>query len=232
MENQQRTITPKIILQLILVVIVVPLLPMLISGRWNWWEAWIYASSLILVFVISRGMVAQRHPDLLKERATSMKQENAKSWDKILAPSVALGIAVIPLVAGLDELYGWSPAFSLPVKIVSVFAIVLGYVIGTYAMVENRFFSGLVRIQADRGHHVVSTGPYAWVRHPGYAGTLLSYWASPLLLDTYWGLIPAGILTVLLVIRTRLEDQTLQDELEGYRDYAKQVRYRLIPGIW
>ena len=232
--NQQaeKAFTPKRIVQLVLVLILIPLLPMLISGDWNWWEAWFFAISYFLVFVLSRVMVSKRHPDLLAERAHSMKRDNAKSWDKILAPAVALGIVLIPLVAGLDALYDWSPSFSLSVKLIAIVLILSGYVIGTYAMLENRFFSGLVRIQEDRGHKVVSTGPYAWVRHPGYSGTLLSYLASPFLLDTYWGLLAAGLLATILVIRTSLEDRTLQEELDGYAVYAKKVRYRLIPGIW
>ena len=86
--------------------------------------------------------------------------------------------------------------------------------------------------QTERGHHVVTGGPYRWMRHPGYAGALLGYMATPIFLDSYWAFIPALFLTVVLVIRTHLEDKTLQDELEGYREYAKRVHYRLLPGVW
>jgi len=115
---------------------------------------------------------------------------------------------------------------------VSLVIIVAGYALGAYALIENRFFSGMVRIQADRGHQVVSSGPYRWVRHPGYAGALLSYLATPLLLDSWWATLPAAFLIVVLVIRTDLEDRALQAELEGYHDYAGRVRYRLLPGVW
>ena len=97
---------------------------------------------------------------------------------------------------------------------------------------ENRFFSGMVRIQTERGHHVVSSGPYGWIRHPGYAGALLTYLATPFFLDSRWALLPAMFITIVLIIRTSLEDQTLQNELEGYRAYAERVRYRLMPGVW
>jgi protein-S-isoprenylcysteine O-methyltransferase Ste14 len=90
----------------------------------------------------------------------------------------------------------------------------------------------MVRIQTDRDHRVVSTGPYRWMRHPGYAGSLLAYLATPLFLDSRWAFLPAVLITVVLVIRTNLEDQTLQDELGGYREYAGRVRYRLLPGVW
>jgi protein-S-isoprenylcysteine O-methyltransferase Ste14 len=213
-------------------VVVIPFLPLLISSRWDWWEAWVYAIICILGFAISRVLAARRHPDLLAERARFMQHENAKPWDKLMAPLVGLGGGLVPLVAGLDVLFDWSPTFSLPVKIVSLVIILAGYALGSYALIENRFFSGMVRIQTDRGHQVVSSGPYRWMRHPGYAGALLTYLATPLFLDSRWAFLPAVFFTILLVIRTGLEDRVLQDELEGYRDYARRVRYRLLPGVW
>jgi protein-S-isoprenylcysteine O-methyltransferase Ste14 len=213
-------------------IVVVPLLPLLISRRWDWWEAWVYGLVAVLGFAISRVLAARRHPDLLVERSRFMRTEDAKSWDKLLAPLVGLGGGLIPLVAGLDELFGWSPTFSLPVKIVSLAVILAGYVLASYALIENRFFSGMVRIQTDRGHQVVSGGPYRWVRHPGYAGGLLTYLATPFFLDAAWALLPAIFITIVLVIRTALEDRTLQAELPGYKDFATRTRYRLLPGIW
>jgi protein-S-isoprenylcysteine O-methyltransferase Ste14 len=112
-------------------------------------------------------LAARRHPDLLAERARFLRQEDAKTWDKYLAPIVGLGSGLILIVVGLDALYGWSTPFSLPVKILALFAILAGYALGTLALMENRFFSGMVRIQTERGHHVVSSGPYGWIRHPG-----------------------------------------------------------------
>jgi protein-S-isoprenylcysteine O-methyltransferase Ste14 len=97
---------------------------------------------------------------------------------------------------------------------------------------ENRFFSGTVRLQPERGQRVVSSGPYRWIRHPGYAGGLLVYLATPIFLDSIWACLPAILLTALLVLRTALEDRFLQDELAGYREYAGRVRYRLVPGVW
>jgi protein-S-isoprenylcysteine O-methyltransferase Ste14 len=96
----------------------------------------------------------------------------------------------------------------------------------------NRFFSGMVRLQTDRGHHVISGGPYRWVRHPGYLGALLTYAAVPFLMDSWWTLIPAFLSFLVIVIRTRLEDDFLQKSLDGYKDFTQKVRYRLFPGIW
>jgi protein-S-isoprenylcysteine O-methyltransferase Ste14 len=140
MSDRQPTITPRVIVQVLLFVVVVPFLPLLISWRWDWWQAW--------------------------------------------------------------------------------------------ALIENPFFSGMVRIQQERHHRVVSSGPYGWVRHPGYAGALLTYVATPLFLDALWASVPVALLAIALVIRTHLEDQTLQEQLAGYQDYAQQVRHRLLPGIW
>jgi protein-S-isoprenylcysteine O-methyltransferase Ste14 len=217
---------------MLIFIVVVPLLPLLISWRWDWWQAWAFAIVCILGFAISRALAARRHPDLLAERARFLQHENAKAWDKVLAPLVGLGGGLIPLVVGLDARFGWSTMFSPPAHITSLAIILAGYALGSYALVENRFFSGMVRIQSDRGHRVVSTGPYRWIRHPGYAGALLTYLATPVFLDSHWAFLPVVLLTVTLVIRTHLEDRALCEELIGYRDYARQVRYRLIPGVW
>lgn len=232
MNRQQRVITKRIFAQYLVAVVVIPIQPILISGRWGWWEAWVFAIIYILGFAISRMLAERRHPGLLAERACLLKHEDTKHWDKVLAPLVLLGIALIPMVAGLDALVGWSLTFSVPLKILALIIIIAGYILGSYALIENRFFSVAVRLQTDRGHQVVSSGPYRWMRHPGYAGALWSNLAVPLFLDSKWAFLPAAFLTIVLVIRTRLEDKTLLDELSGYRDYARQVRFRLLPGLW
>lgn len=117
-------------------------------------------------------------------------------------------------------------------NLLALTGIVLGYGFSSWALVENRFFSGTVRIQTERGHHVVSIGPYRMMRHPGYAGGLLGYVFIPILLDSLWAFIPAILLAIVMVTRTALEDNILQAELPGYKEYAQQTRYRLLPGIW
>jgi len=232
MKDQQRTITPRVIVQLLFFVVFIPFLPLLISQHWDWWEAWIYAIISILSFAISRVLAARRHPDIIAERARYMQHENAKAWDKQLALFLGLGGILVMVVAGLDDLFGWSPTYSLMLKILSLLILLAGYALSSYALIENRFFSGMVRLQTDRGHQVVSSGPYRRIRHPGYTGALLTYLATPLLLDSKWAFLPAVFITILMVIRTAMEDRFLQDELEGYRDYARRVQYRLLPGIW
>jgi protein-S-isoprenylcysteine O-methyltransferase Ste14 len=232
MRTGQKTLTPPVIIQLVLFIILIPFLPLLISWNWTWWEAWVYFIMYIIGFAASRILAARRHPDILAERARFMQHENTMSWDKILAPLSGIGGGLIPIIAGLDARFAWSPEFSLTIKIASLVIIIIGYLIGSYALIENRFFSGMVRIQTDRGHKVVSSGPYRWIRHPGYFGGLLTFLGSPVFLDSYWAILPAIFITIILVIRTKLEDDALQNQLEGYLDYTKRTRYRLIPKIW
>lgn len=234
MNNPKNTFTVRTIVQMLVFIVLVPFLPLLISFKWDWWQAWVYGLIGVLGFIVSRLLVNKYHPDLLAERAKMMRHDDAKSWDKVLARLVGLGGALIPLAAGLDVKYNWSKTeYSLSVELAALTFIVIGYVIGSWALLENRFFSGVVRIQTERGHHLVSTGPYAWVRHPGYAGALLTYFATPLLLDSPWTFVPVIFIAIVLIIRTSLEDRTLQEELPGYKEYATQkTKYRLLPGIW
>ncbi len=232
MPNRQKLITPGLIAQLALAPIVLSLSPMLVSGRWTWWEAWAYALLLLLTFVVSRVLAARRHPDLLAERARFAQHEDTKPWDRVVGSLVGIGVCLLPVVAGAEARLASSPPFSMMAKIVALLLIVGGYVLSSYALIENRFFSVVVRIQQDRGQHVVSSGPYRWVRHPGYAGGLLAYWATPVLLDSRWAFVATLVLTILLLARTALEDRTLQEELPGYREYTARVRFRLVPGVW
>jgi protein-S-isoprenylcysteine O-methyltransferase Ste14 len=229
---KQKKIPLRAIVLMLFFIVVIPLLPLMISCRWNWWEAWVYAGINILGFAVSRMLAARRNPDILAERARYLQHKDAKAFDKILSPLVGLGGGLIPITAGLDELLEWSGSFSPSLKIISLIFILAGYIIGSYALIENRYFSGMVRIQHDRDHHVITGGPYRWIRHPGYSGALLSYIFTPFLLDSWWIFLPVIFMVITLFIRTYLEDNTLKEELPGYSDYAKKVKYRLIPGVW
>jgi len=228
----RRVFSARVVVQLLIFLVLVPLLPLLISWRWSWWQAWVFAAVHVLGSIISRVLASRRHPDLIAERARLLQHEDAKSWDKAISAILVLGGASLPLVAGLDARFGWSPGFSLPLELTALAFILAGSVFSSWALVENRFFSGVVRIQTERGHSVVSTGPYRWVRHPGYAGGLVTYAALPLLLDSAWAFLPVLLLSSLLVVRTSLEDRTLRAELPGYAEYACRVRFRLLPGVW
>ena len=145
--------------------------------------------------------------------------------------ALSIGFPLV-IVAGLDHRYGWSPELPIWIILLGFILIMLGYAFAAWAMAENRFFSSVVRIQTERGHQVCDGGPYRIVRHPGYAGSILALPGIVLALSSAWTLIPAAAALIIAVIRTALEDQTLQEELPGYRDYAQRIRYRLLPGVY
>jgi len=171
-------------------------------------------------------------PELLLEERGSGK-EGRKRWDVILVSFYGIFTALVsPIVAGFDRRYGWSPVLPLWLQTVTLVIYILAWVLSIWAMACNKYFSKVLRIQAERGHTVVASGPYRYVRHPGYVGTILFNLGTPIILGSLWAIIPAWIGALLILLRTWLEDRTLQAELEGYQDYAERVRYRLIPGVW
>jgi len=198
------------------------------AGRLDWPMAWIYTGISIVDAILLLLVVS---PDLMRERAHP--KADAKAWDRVLARLTGpLGSTVILVVAGLDKRFGWSAQVPLAVQFVGLAAFVFGIGLMTWAMAVNNYFSLVVRIQKDRGHTVVTGGPYRYVRHPGYVGGIIFQLGTPLLLGSLWTLIPTGLIALLLVVRTALEDRTLLNELEGYREYVQQTRYRLLPGVW
>ena len=232
MESENKPSIIRIAIMLLLVMVFFPLLPMIISGRWNWWQAWVMGVLFMLSFIVSRAIAAKKTPDILKERANYATQGNTQAWDKWLSPIMAFGSVFILLAAGLDDRFNWSPDLSLGLELLGLALVVLGYTFGAYAFVENAFFSGTVRLQPERGQTVIKSGPYAWMRHPGYLGSLIASLGMPLLLDSLWAYVPMIIFGFFFVLRTHLEDRFLRENLAGYSDYAKEVRYRLFPGIW
>ena len=224
---------PRQWISLVFVYLFIPLVLLVCGGDFGWWQAWGYSLLIVAVGLGGRIWAEQRYPGLLAERQNMEKVQSAKAWDKVLAPLMALSVSFpLVIVAGLDHRFGWSPVFPLWLIVPGFLLISLGYAFASWALIENRFFSSVVRIQVDRGHVVCDSGPYRIVRHPGYAGNILPLLGIVLALSSMWTLIPAAVALIITVIRTVLEDQTLQDELPGYRDYARRVCYRLIPGIY
>lgn len=218
---------------MIVVYLSIPLALLVCGGDFGWWQAWIYSLLIAAAGIGGRIWAERRHPGLMAERQKPESIQSAKAWDKVLAPLMALNVGyLMVIVAGLDHRYGWSAGFPLWLNLSGFILISLGYAFATWALAENRFFSSVVRIQTDRGHEVCDTGPYRFVRHPGYAGNIPPLPGIVLALDSAWSLVPAAAALIITVIRTELEDRTLQDELPGYRDYAQRVRYRLIPWIY
>ena len=213
--------------------LLIPMVLCVTGGDFGWWQAWVFSLLLLVAGMGGRVLAERRHPGLLAERGRFDKSPDVKPWDRVLAPLMGVSLSY-PLffVAGLDHRLGWSPPLPAWLNILGLALSALGYGLAVWALVENRFFSSVVRIQTDRGHVVCDSGPYRVVRHPGYAGNLLPLPGIVLALGSAWTLIPATVALIVTVIRTALEDRTLQEELPGYRDYAQRVRYRLIPGIY
>jgi len=225
--------SPRQWIRLVVAYLLIPLVLLVCGGDFGWWQAWGYSLLIVAAGPGGRLWAERRHPGLMAERQNKEAAQSAKAWDKVLAPLMALSVSFpLVIVAGLDHRFGWSPEFPLWLIVLGFLLISLGYAFAAWALAENRFFSSVVRIQTDRGHVVCDSGPYRYVRHPGYAGNILPLFGIVLALGSVWTLIPAVVASLISVIRTVLEDQTLQEELPGYRDYAQHVRYRLIPGIY
>ncbi len=201
------------------------------AGRLNWIWGWIMLGAYLVLVGCMAWLLGRKHPDLIAER--SKLQKGTKKWDTGLAFLAATGIPIATLVvAGLDARFGWSHSLPTVARLAMLIPMALGQGFFIWAMVANKFFSATVRIQEDRNHSVATGGPYRYVRHPGYVGSIVWQLCIPLMLGSWWALIPAGLVVPVLGLRTALEDRTLQEELAGYKEYARQVRYRLLPGIW
>jgi len=201
------------------------------AGRLDWAMGWVLVGVYLAWTAATALAVIPTNPQMLAERTGP--KAGTKKWDMAIMGVVGVVELVKYVVVGLDMRYGWSPQMPLALQLVGVALVVLGYdVILVWAMATNAFFSQTVRIQKERGHTVVTGGPYRYVRHPGYVGSLLFQIGTPLMLGSVWAFIPSGLVMCLTIVRTALEDRTLQEELDGYRDYTTRVRYRLLPGVW
>jgi len=199
------------------------------SGRPGWVWAWLYLGYSILQILVNFIVMRRTNPELIAERAEGSKR--TQPWDRTIAViSVPLGLAIL-IIAALDERWAWSTV-PLWVNLVGAVLMVLGSSLSSWAMLTNAYFSTAIRIQQDRGHTVVTEGPYRIIRHPGYLGWAVAGLSTALLFGSLWALIPAGLILGPMIVRTALEDRTLQEGLEGYREYAQQVRYRLVPRVW
>jgi protein-S-isoprenylcysteine O-methyltransferase Ste14 len=202
----------------------------LAAGRLNWTWAWVYLGICLVSVAINGTFLLRTSPETIAERG---RPQETQDWDKVVGGLWALVLyLVLPLVAGLDVRSGWTRELSLAWNLAGAVVLAAGLGLGGWAMIANAYFSTAVRIQSDRGQTVCRSGPYRFVRHPGYVGFILQSLGTPLLLGSLWALIPGIVAAALMVIRTSFEDRMLQAELPGYREYTQQVRHRLLPGVW
>jgi protein-S-isoprenylcysteine O-methyltransferase Ste14 len=200
------------------------------AGRMDWWAGWALVALLGIWAATTAVVILRTNPDLLAERLAPRK--GVKKWDLAVMGLVGVLTLVRLVVAGLDLRFGWTGSFPPAVQVLALILCTLGYALVLWSTAANAYFSQTVRIQEERGHKVARGGPYRFVRHPAYAGTILFELFSPILLASWWALIPGGLNALLFILRTSLEDRTLQKELIGYADFTRQVRFRLLPGIW
>ncbi len=210
--------------------IVIALLLFGSAGDLSWWPAWAYVAILAASSFLPLCAPLGFDEGLLEERMS--KKPNAKHWDRYFIGLISVFTAAELIVPGLDHRFLWTKQQHVWIQLAGLALVVLGTAGLIWAMRTNRFFSAVIRIQTDRGHHVVSEGPYGIVRHPGYAFWSLRTVGVPLLFGSNWAFIVAGLFIAMFVVRTALEDRVLKEELPGYRGYAQRVRWKLVRGIW
>jgi len=225
-------LVPKLIIRTVIWIALLALLLFGAAGTARWPAGWLFlAETGGLGFAI--GLWLARHdPALLAERQSSAFQRGQKAWDKVfVAALIVLTVAWFVLMACDAVRFRWSlvPQW---LQGVGALLIALGMFIVHLTFRENTYAAPVVKIQTERGHRVISTGPYACVRHPMYAGMLLVFVGMPLLLGSWYGLAAAPVMAALIAVRAVLEERTLANELAGYREYTARVRYRLVPGLW
>lgn len=200
------------------------------AGHTDWAMGWgfiaIVAASQISIALI----LMMRNPELMGERDVS---KGKRDLDRILSGVMTLfGPISMCIVAGLNIRFGWFPQIPFALQITGIMLAVLGSMLTAWAMASNKFFYGVLRIAQEKGHIVCASGPYRYVRHPGYLGAILFDLATPWILNSAWAFIPAALTVCAVLARTALEDKALQNGLGGYKEYAQQVRHRLLPAVW
>jgi protein-S-isoprenylcysteine O-methyltransferase Ste14 len=210
--------------------VVLALLLFVGAGRLDWTWAWVYLGINLLTVLIGGTILLRSSPETIAERG---RPREMRDWDMIVTGLWSLfQYLLLPLVAALDVRFAWTREPGLAWHLAGAVVVALGLGLSAWAMQANAYFSTVVRIQKERGHTVCRSGPYRFVRHPGYLGYSLHSLGMAVLLGSWWALIPGVAAVAAMTTRTFLEDRTLHAELPGYPDYAAQVRYRLLPGVW
>jgi len=221
----------KLVLQTFIWFGVMGALLFLSAGTLHWPGAWVYLVAMVGLSLTLGVALARRDPGLMNERLSPPIQKDQTAADKVLLSILLFAIFGWQIFMGFDFRFGWS-AVPVWAQMFGALVLLVGIWICYLTMLENSFAAPVVKIQHERGQRVISTGPYSYVRHPMYAGAILFFAGTALLLGSWWGLVSVLIFTVLLAIRTFIEEKTLRTGLRGYDDYAAQVRYRLIPMVW
>jgi protein-S-isoprenylcysteine O-methyltransferase Ste14 len=202
------------------------------SWRFDWVMAWVYVGAFAVVLMVMVVYQELSNLELLEERSELAPRAGVQTWDVILSAVVRLSLLASYVVAGLDMRFGWKPEIPLAVQMAAFALGLLGVGLIVWAMAANRYAAVYARIQQERGHAIATTGPYRFVRHPFYVGTITFSLTVPVALGSPWALISGGLAALLFIVKTAAEDRMLREGLAGYREYAGRVRYRLLPGVW
>jgi protein-S-isoprenylcysteine O-methyltransferase Ste14 len=189
---------------------------------------WVWALLAVHATILMTGFTLM-DPSLGQERMRPGPGATDAHLRRILAVLLLVHLVVVGLDVGQ---FHWSGFIPVPVRVVALIVFAGGLAFGQWAMVVNRFFSSAIRLQTDRGHRVIDTGPYRLIRHPGYAGLLVSATAGGVVMGSWWSLVPLAPAAGVILRRLVMEDAFLHRELEGYATYARRVRYKLVPGLW
>lgn len=229
-EGKKKPSYLRIIIRAYLSVLLMTVAIFILAGRVDYWQGWLFAATHF-VFVVVLSIAFTHRKELIYERVRP--GPGVKWWDKIFFALYIPSVLSIIFIAALDAgRFHSSPALPVALYPLALALLLLSYSVVLWAMWTNKFFSSRVRIQTDRGHYVIDTGPYRYIRHPGYAAAIVMLLSMAVLLGSLWALIPACVTVIAVLIRTYLEDVTLPKELPGYSDYTKKTKSRLIPGVW
>jgi len=214
-------------IQVGLLMVITSVTLLLFSGNFKWIWAWVYIGIGVLILIVNSFMLPK---EVMAERGK--KKPDINKTDKLIISLNIIPTIGLIVIAGLDNRFLWTKEVSWASHIIGIILMFLGHFLFSWSMLANKYFSTVVRIQYDRDHTVSGSGPYQHIRHPGYVGYIIFTIATPLILGSFWALLPAALTSILLIIRTYYEDKTLIKELDGYKRYTKRVKYRLVPGIW
>jgi protein-S-isoprenylcysteine O-methyltransferase Ste14 len=200
------------------------------AGSVRWLAGWWYIGLYILMLAGASFVMLPTRREVVEERSKGTK--GGKAWDLYLTRLMIIPSFGLLIVSGLDERWGWTPPLQTWIRLLGVSFFLLGFMLVLWAMYTNKYFSQTVRIQTERGHTAVTSGPYRLVRHPGYLGMIISLLGAVFILDSLWGITCFAFYLAVIITRTAFEDRTLQAELPGYREFTQKTKYRIIPGVW
>lgn len=229
-EQTRRQKTVRRMVQVLVTTVLQGLVLFSAAGKLRWGWGWGYIGFYLLMILVNASLLRRINPDVIAERADNA---GMKDWDKLVGGVFALAYFIgLPLVAGFDLRWGWTSDLHVGMHLIGVGLFLAGSVLFVWSMAVNAYFATIVRVGENETHHVIMSGPYRFIRHPGYLGAILQCLGTPLILGSWWAMIPGVVALGAILARTVLEDQTLQAELVGYDRLVQQTPYRLLPGIW